>query len=465
MLDYKPIYWFSGLYLQPQHLQTQQLHDEYWRARYQLLTKPWAWGVINISFHQAALHDEELRIYEGQFILPNGVYADCNVNAIVAPRSLRDCWQVREKPVLVYIGLRQISHNQNNVTCVAKASEITEQTTRWVSWPTERPVRDLYGNGTEVQLQQMSYNLRFFLHDEIAQLTGYTLLPIGRLRQGSKGIEWDSDYFPPSMTLKAVPWLWQRIDNLCLELTGRLHQFEEFKRPPMVETGELNQRKDILLLAMRTLSRYVIRLQHYKEAQDIHPWKIVGLLKELIAELTCFTDLCSFNGVCQWDNTVAPSYDHHDIAASLKLCERKIMRLLDNLMIKQDNVISFAKQSEGYFSANWRLAPQQNYVAIYLVMRSEQFVQQEYEVPDDRLIKMAAKSQIDTIITRSLAGVRLHYQIIPPQGLPQKMNSCYFKVEERSPAWEEIKNSGNIILHWPEAPEDLQIDLILARSY
>lgn len=22
MLDYKPIYWFSGLYLQPQHLQT-----------------------------------------------------------------------------------------------------------------------------------------------------------------------------------------------------------------------------------------------------------------------------------------------------------------------------------------------------------------------------------------------------------------------------------------------------------
>ncbi|HGJ5856369.1 hypothetical protein [Arsenophonus nasoniae] len=44
MLDYKPIYWFSGLYLQPQHLQTQQLHDEYWRARYQLLTKPWAWG-------------------------------------------------------------------------------------------------------------------------------------------------------------------------------------------------------------------------------------------------------------------------------------------------------------------------------------------------------------------------------------------------------------------------------------
>ncbi|HGJ5890956.1 MAG TPA: type VI secretion system baseplate subunit TssK [Arsenophonus apicola] len=72
---------------------------------------------------------------------------------------------------------------------------------------------------------------------------------------------------------------------------------------------------------------------------------------------------------------------------------------------------------------------------------------------------------MDTIITRSLAGVRLHYQIIPPHGLPQKMNSRYFKVAEHSPAWEEIKNSGNIILHWLEAPEDLQIDLILARSY
>lgn len=303
------------------------------------------------------------------------------------------------------------------------------------------------------------------MQDEIAQLTGYTLLPIGRLRQGSSGIEWDSDYFPPSMTLKAVPWLWQRIDNLCLELTARLHQFEEFKRPPMMKTGELFERKDILLLTIRTLARYVIRLQHYKEAQDIHPWQIIGLLRELIAELTCFTDLCSFNGICQWDDTVAAGYDHHDIAASLTLCERNIMALLDNLMIRQDSIISFAKQSEGYFSADWLLEPQQKYVAIYLVMRSERFIEQEYAVPDDRLIKMVAKSQIDTIITRSLAGVRLHYQITPPQGLPKKINSRYFKVEEHSHEWEKIKNSGSIILHWPEAPEDLQIDLILARSY
>ncbi len=463
MFEYKPIHWYSGLYLQPQHFQSQQLHDRYWQARYHLLTHPWAWGVINASFNQAALRDEELRLHQGSFVFPDGVYVDCDVNAVVTPRSLRNAWLEREKPLRIYLGLGQVSTSQNNVTCVARAEEGKEHATRWIAWPSGHPMADLCGKGPEVEVQQITYNLRFFFQDEAEQATGYTLLPIGQLRNGADGIEWDSSYLPPCMTLAGVPLMWQRIEQLCLVLTGRLHQFEELKRPQSLEADGLVKEKGILLLVIRTLARHVNRLLHFLEAREVHPWHVVGVLRELTGELSCFTDRCSFNGVWQQDSASAPAYHHADIAVTLDQYERTVTKLLNGLVLEPDMVIPLVKQTSGYLEAEFSIITKE-YSRVYLALRSERFIHQEYDIPDDRLIKIAAETQIDTIISRSLAGVRIYYQEIAPQGLPQRMNTRYFRIEERGQVWELIKESGHIAFYWPDAPEDLQANLILARS-
>lgn len=463
MFEYKSIHWYNGLYLQPQHFQAQQFHDEYWHSRYHLLTHPWAWGVLNASFNQAALENEELRLHQGRFVFPDGIYVDCDVNAAVSPRSLRSCWLEREKPLRIYLGLGQLSTTQNNVTCVAQAEDGQDHATRWVAWPGEQHMPDLCGKGPEVEVQQLTYNLRFFVQDEVEQAAGYTLLPIGQLRYGASGIEWDSRYLPPCMTLSAVPLMWQRVEQLCLDLSGRLYQFEEFKRPQSLEADGLVREKGVLLLVMRTLARHINRLQHFREARDVHPWQLVGVLRELTGELSCFTDRCSFNGVWQQESSPALSYQHTDIASTLSQYERTIIKLLNGLVLEPDTVIPLAMQDSGYLEAAFS-ATDKEYARVYLSVRSNRFIHQEYEIPDDRLIKIAAKDRIDTIISRSLAGVRIYYQEIAPQGLPQRMNTRYFRVEERGQAWSLIKESGSVVLHWPDAPDDLQADLILVRN-
>lgn len=459
MFEYKPTYWYSGLYLQPQHFQSQALYHEYWRGRYQLLTQPHAFGVVRLLFNQSALRDEVLSTHHAAFVFPDGCYVDCDVNAVLSPRSLRESWSAREKPLRIYVGLLGVSHNQSNVVGVAEAGGACAVVSRWVSFSGQL-MRDVYAEGPEVEVQQLTYNLRFFLHDEIEQATGYALLPIGQLRYGAEGIELDNGYLPPCMTIAAVPQLWQRVSQLTQELSGRIHQLEELKRPKTLEGDVYTQGKNTLLLSLRTLVRHVIRLHHYREARDVHPWKVFGVLRQLIAELSCFTDCCTFTG--EWNNSgeSLSGYQHLDLAQTLACGERTIIDLLNALVLEPNKVITLQAQDGGYYATSQFPAEP---VRVYLALRSEHFVHGECEMPDDRLIKLAAAEQIGNIVNRALPGVRLWYQELAPQGLPNRANTRYFRVENRSTLWRQIEDSERVALHWQDAPDDMQAELVIVR--
>lgn len=463
MFEYKPTYWYSGLYLQPQHFQIQALHSEYWRGRYQLLTQPYAFGVVRLLFNLAALRDETLSLHQAAFIFPDGSYVDCDANAFLSPRSLRESWVDRNKPLRIYVGLRRISHNQNNVVEVANAQGASGTGSRWISWPGEQSMRDYYAEGPEVDVQQLTYNLRFFLQDEIEQATDYTLLPVGQVRMGDEGIEVDASYIPPSMTIGAVPQLWQRMAQLSQELSGRIHQFEELKSPRTLENTIFTQEKNTLLLAMRTLIRYVVRLQHYREARDVHPWKVFGVLRQLVAELTCFTERCNFMGEWQGSEENLSGYQHDDLATTFNDAESTIIALLNTLVLEPNQVVALRAQDNGYYLSGPFPAVDES-ARIYLALRSEHFKQSEYELPDDRLIKVASAGQIGNVVNRALPGVRLWYQELAPQGLPNRANTRYFRVENRHTLWRQIEETASAALHWPDAPTDMQSEFIIVRA-
>ncbi|NHB91183.1 type VI secretion system baseplate subunit TssK [Photorhabdus cinerea] len=463
MFEHKPMYWYSGLYLQPQHFQAHELQHEYWQGRYQLLTQPYAFGVVRLVFNLAALSDEVLSVHKAAFVFPDGCYVDCDVNGVLSARSLRDCWPEREKPQRIYIGLRTFNHNQSNVTGVADATSVGDITSRWVTWPQEQRMRDAFGEGPEAEVQQLTYNLRFFLHDEIAQATGYTLLPVGQLRCTGDGIELDNRYLPPCLTLYAVPQLGQRIEQLCQELTGRVHQLEELKRPQTLEAEVYTQEKSTLLLTLRTLVRYVVQLYHCQETRDVHPLQIFGLLRQLISELSCFTDRCSFLGEWNGREGTREKYQHLDLALTLNNCERTIIDLLNALVLEPNTVIPLQQEYSGYYHAAFNVTGASEQQRIYLVLRSDSLTHSEREIPDDRLIKLAAAEQIDGIINRALPGVRLYYQEIAPHGLPNRMNTRYFRVENRGALWRQVEDSERVAVHWADAPDDLQIEIVIVR--
>lgn len=463
MLEYKSTYWYSGLYLQPQHFQVQELYSEYWRGRYQLLTKPYPYGVVRLLFNLAALRDETLCIHHAAFVFPDGSYVDCDANALLIPRSLRDKWLNRSKPLRIYVGLRRISHSQNNVAAVENEEEACGLSSRWVSWPARQPLRDYYASGPEVEVQQLTYNLRFFLQEEIADVTDYTVLPVGQLRMGDEGIELDYAYIPPCMTIGAVPQLWQRMAQLSHEMSGRIYHLEELKRPSALVNGLYSLEKTTLMLVMRTLVRYMARLHHYRETRDVHPWKVFGTLRELIAELSCFTDQCNFIG--EWVGTEVhlAGYQHEDLVKTLNEAECTILTLLNSIVLDPNQVVELALQDNGYYVSEKFPAIKES-ERVYLALRSEHFTETEYEMPDDRLIKIASADQITNVVNRALPGVRLWLKDLAPKGLPNRANTRYFLLDNRHPLWCQIVQTESVALHWPDAPTDMRAEFIVVRA-
>jgi type VI secretion system protein ImpJ len=67
------------------------------------------------------------------------------------------------------------------------------------------------------------------------------------------------------------------------------------------------------------------------------------------------------------------------------------------------------------------------------------------------------------LIAQSLPGVKLEHLDTPPQELPRKASSTYFKVDHHGKQWEPVKTGNNMALYWDTAPEDLKAELMVVR--
>ena len=81
-----------------------------------------------------------------------------------------------------------------------------------------------------------------------------------------------------------------------------------------------------------------------------------------------------------------------------------------------------------------------------------------------RTARLAAPRALATMIDHALPGIDLIEISAPPQGLPQRANAHYYRVEQMSAEWEHVEQAAEIALFWPEAPADLRVQLVVLRG-
>ncbi|MBE0719186.1 type VI secretion system baseplate subunit TssK, partial [Escherichia coli] len=74
--EQKQIYWYSGLYLQPQHFQSIDLHHSYMLAQHIARAQPWNFGCYECEIDHGALNESILKINKLKAILPSGYYLE-----------------------------------------------------------------------------------------------------------------------------------------------------------------------------------------------------------------------------------------------------------------------------------------------------------------------------------------------------------------------------------------------------
>ncbi|MGN7915241.1 type VI secretion system baseplate subunit TssK [Enterobacter sp. 22466] len=440
------IYWYSGVYLQPQHLQSVDLHHNYMLSRQRQLAQPWNVGMIQCDFNPETLVDFTLKIERLQAILPSGDYLEYPGNCALSPRHFRDAWKQIEKPFTLWLALRRFDPGHANVG--------DSPNSRWLKPHEEGVMKDVYFNGPECSVSRILYNVQILSDEEKAAVVDCEFLPLIRLRYENDRVVSDSHFCPPLITLNGYPTLKTLLDGLYAELANRAHQFAEYKRPDQLRDasrGDVTQ-----LLAMRSLNRTLPLLQHYCRTPTMHPWPIYGLLTQLIGELSSFSERCSFNGEWEAEEPLLP-YDHFSLCASFSSARKFIIALLNNLTLENNTWITLNPDEQRVFRGDLQSMPWNNTGSVLLMLRSEKLA---VERIDSSSFKIAPDATVLTLIQHALPGVTATLLNPTPRGVPHRQDAFYFRLNQQDSLWKQVEKQKNMAFYWDDAPADLQVQAI-----
>jgi type VI secretion system protein ImpJ len=218
----------------------------------------------------------------------------------------------------------------------------------------------------------------------------------------------------------------------------------------------------VYLLALRSLNRYVPMLFHLTDIEHVHPWIAFGLIRQLIGELSTFTDRIDSLGRLMDGTPLLPSYDHENLRGCFEEAQLLVGELLGAILIGPENIIHMARKGD-FFKAQVPSESFEGRNAFYLMLTTAEKQSRVLEVMK-HVAKVGSEEQLPTLIGRALPGIPLEYSLVPPPGLPTRQNAYYFKFDQGHPQWVEILKSQTICLYWQKAPKDTRAEIVVLRK-
>lgn len=444
--EQQQIFWYSGIYLQPQHLQSVDLHHNYMLACHRQLAQPWNIGIIRFEYNKSTLVDFSLKIDRLQAILPSGEYLEYPGNCALVARQFRDAWKQPGKPFTLWLALRRFDPGHVNVG--------DSPNSRWLHRQ-ETVMKDVYFNGPECNVSRIQYNIQILSDEEKRAVVDCEFLPLMRIRLENGRVISDPHFCPPLVTLNGSPELKTLLDGLNAELANRAYQLAEYKNPEQLHNTSRGYMTQLLL--MRTLNRTLPLLQHYCRTPTMHPWVVYGLLVQLVGELSSFNEKCNFNG--EWAG-VAPllPYDHFNLFSCFASARKLIIALLNNLTLEDNTWVTLFADKHRVFRGDLKTLPWQKADTVLLMLRSETMTSTDCN--DSSGFKISSSSMVQNIIQHALPGITATWLNSTPCGVPHRKDTFYFQLNQQDSLWQTVKQQQNIAFYWDDAPTDLQVQII-----
>jgi len=455
----RPLYWHQGLFLQRQHFQLQDRFTQSLLAPLHQKLVPHFWGVGSMAVKSAALGNRSIGLTSGEFLFQDMTYAVLPDNAVIQSRSFENAWQEGGKPFMVYLGLKKFNPSGANVTVVEDIGKVGDVTTRFVATEDADDIKDLHGSGPDAQVRHLFMALRFFWEHEKEQLGDYELIPLVRLERQGDAVQLSESYIPPCLNLSAMPALDRLVKEIRDQIASRGRQLEGFKKDRGIHSAEFGSRDMVFLLALRSLNRYITKLIHFTEVGQVHPWQAYGLLRQLLGEMSTFSESVSAGGKSDDGTVLLPDYQHQALWPCFSSAQRLITRLLDEITAGPEYMLPLLFDGT-YYTTDLPPAIFEGRNRFYLAMATE--ADPQSVLPSvEQIAKFSSREYLPILIARSLPGIKLAYLQVPPQELPRRANTLYFQIDHHGDAWAQVQHGNNLALYWDDAPDDLKVELMV----
>jgi len=461
-----PLYWHQGLFLQPQHFQL--LNQQLPEMLIPLLSKlsPHFYGLISGGLNVSALAAQRLELAETSLLLPQSASVlSCPGNAVCAARLIQPDSIPADASRLVYIGIRATTPGEPSVTIAKTAAEMSSAPTRLAAPVDPENVADQYGDGPPAPVRTLSYVLNLVFEDELEHAGHLELMPLARLLRRDDAVILDDSYIGPCLSLNSSNLLMDMIRELRDRVLAKAANLEGYKN--LSGRDSISADFTLLLMALRTLSRYAARLEMMVASPCQSPWEAYGILREFAAELSVFSVEADAMATTWEGDKVIPNYSHQDLGPCFYGINHVIFSLLENISAAPRYVLRFHFEAplwKASLPQELALEPQSTFGGFWLVVHSDELEPHLLRQQVSDSLKIAANTAMNSLLVRALPGFQLLPSDGPPAGLPRRRGACYFELMINESQWQEVTQSQSLSMHWSDAPSDFDAQLaILSR--
>ncbi|WP_323118011.1 type VI secretion system baseplate subunit TssK [Burkholderia alba] len=460
------VYWHQGMLLQPQHFQQADLHQQHRAEPWLAAGLPHFWGVGALALAEPAIDNRVVEIRSARLLFADRSHVVYPGNAVVAARPFDPAWLDGDRPLLVHVALKRLARDANNVTIASAADALPHAPTRYATLPVGDDVGDLYSDHPPAPLRTLTHVLKIIFEPERDAFADHETIPIARIVRDGDRLCLDDDFVPPCYAMSGSPKLLARLVCIRDELAGRARRLQQYKSPREMRHADFDASYLAFLLALRSLNRFGPMLFQLAECDRLHPWTVYGALRQIVGELSTFSERFDMLGETQDAQGGLPGYDHRDLGA----CFSRAHALIDHLL----DEIAVGPEFAATFEPDGAQAPDQRSVQLppdlfgarhlcYLVIRADG----DPDALARRFLhggRVAATDEMPQLAALALPGVALTRLPEAPRGLPRRGRAQYFRIEQTGRQWDAIRRDGRLSLRWLDAPDDLHAEFAAVRQ-
>lgn len=448
-MQFPPVHWHEGLFLQPQHFQA---WDRHWTERVsmgEMWQNPYAYGVAEIEINSAALAAGYFQLDKLKAKTPAGTLLELSVgqqserrdvrpalhstaNATVEPQSQNS------SRVNVFIGVPRLRLGDANVA-QGEQNAGNRYSTELYDLPDEVDASSIQ----PVELRKVNAEVLLSGDD----LEGYDTLQIARLRLSADGVslELDDSYVPPLVDCRAWKGLQSQVLSPIADLlaqaseqAGRL--IADSGRSIDVSSSQTSQR----LMLLQVVNPAASAMRVMTKSHGIHPQTAYLQLAHVAGGLDIFHPERSVKETA--------AYDHDNLGPLFAQIKQRIVAAL-RVFETRPYIQKYFTGSEFGLRSKLDSIPEG---------RCNWFVGiNKGRLPNDLLRdllsagnldwKIGSAEQVEWMFKQRAPGIELQPVSEMPSQLPRSGEWAYFQVRQEGPAWQDVLDTGTIAIRFKES--------------
>lgn len=442
----RPVHWYEGMFLQPQHLQAADRHTSQAIRQSEDWFHPFNWGLRYLELDRDAIANFTATLPACEARFKDGTRLSLPGDASVDPVDLRRAL-VGEASTILYLAVPALQEGRANV-----APSPTADGPRW--WVETLDREDENTGGDAQPLQYRRTRARLLLSQDDA--TGYEVLPIARIERSAQAEappQIDPSFVPPLLALDAWPQLWRAVQSLHHQIGARIETMADqvADRGITFESQVPGDAERLLKLAV--LNGAFSYFESVAFIKGLHPLTTYRELCRLVGQLAIFS--------ANRRPPRLPGYDHDDIAGCFYKAIKHIQQGLDTLAPTAFEKRYFERLGER-LQVSLEPAWIGNNKGLYLGVETELNDAECQALLSGMDMKMGSGAQVEHIFKRALKGLNLVPVVRPPRALPAGQGVLYFQVERDPVFWKDVTESFTLALRMNLARASFQGDRVLS---